>query len=127
MADSLTTKRYSDTDLEEFRILIDEKIAQAREDFRMLQSELQDFSENNDDETKWDPEAGSDHTTKEYLAQQISRKVSFIKNLENALMRISNKTYGVCRETGELISKDRLRIVPHATLSVEAKNRRAQT
>jgi RNA polymerase-binding transcription factor DksA len=117
--------RYSDSELEEFRELITGRINREQEDLARLKSELQDYSENTDDDTKWDPEAGSDHTTKEYLAQQISRKIDFIRNLEKAILRINNKSYGVCRETGELISKDRLRLVPHATLSVEAKNRRA--
>lgn len=120
------SKRYSDTELEEFRQLISGKIAQSQEELTLLKSEMLDYAESTDEDTKWDPEAGSDHTTKEHLAHQISRKIEFIKSLEKAIGRINNKTYGICRETGELISKERLRIVPHATLSVEAKNRRAQ-
>ena len=69
-------------------------------------------------------EDGVDMMEKEYLTQMASRQIQFIKHLENALIRIENKTYGICRETGKLISKERLKAVPHATLSIEAKNRK---
>lgn len=121
------TKRYSDVELEEFRALINQRMAQEQEDLARMKAEMQDYAESTDEDTKWDPEAGSDHTTKEYLAHQISRKIEFIKSLEKAVQRINNKSYGICRETGELISKERLRLVPHATLSVEAKNNRARS
>jgi len=120
-----TTVRYSDAELEEFRELIGTKVVQSRTELEQLKAELQDYSENNEEEKRWNMES-TETVTKEYLSHQIARKFEYIKNLEKALTRITNKTYGICRETGELIPKDRLRLVPHATLSVEAKNRRAR-
>ena len=117
--------RYSDKDLKEFEILIKEKLEQSRSDFEELKESLSREGDNSTDDTS--PtfkmmEDGSDTNSREEVAQLASRQEKFIKNLENALLRIMNKTYGVCRVTGQLIPKERLRLVPHATLSIEAKN-----
>ncbi len=118
--------RYSDEDLKEFEDLILEKLEQARQDLDQLRRSLSHEDDNSTDDTS--PtfkmmEDGSETMSREETAQLASRQEKFIHNLENALMRIKNKTYGVCRETGKLIAKERLRLVPHATLSIEAKNR----
>lgn len=118
--------RYSDEDLKEFEALILEKLQQARQDLDQLRRSLSHEDDNSTDDTS--PtfkmmEDGSETMSREETAQLAARQEKFIHNLENALMRIKNKTYGVCRETGKLIAKERLRLVPHATLSIEAKNR----
>lgn len=118
--------RYSDEDLKEFEVLILEKLEEARKNLDELRRSLSHEDDNSTDDTS--PtfkmmEDGSETMSREETAQLASRQEKFIRNLENALMRIKNKTYGICRETGKLISKDRLRLVPHATLSIEAKNR----
>ena len=118
--------RYSDTELEEFRQLILNKIAKAEKDLKVIQESFLNNQSNGTDDTS--PtfkafEEGSETMSKEQNAQLAGRQEKFIKNLKNALMRIENKTYGVCRETGKLISKERLKLVPHATLSIEAKNK----
>jgi RNA polymerase-binding protein DksA len=118
--------RYSDEDLKEFEALILEKLEQARQDLDQLRRSLSHEDDNSTDDTS--PtfkmmEDGSETMSREETAQLAARQEKFIHNLENALMRIKNKTYGVCRESGKLIAKERLRLVPHATLSIEAKNR----
>jgi RNA polymerase-binding protein DksA len=118
--------RYSDEDLKEFEELILEKLEQARQDLDQLRRSLSHEDDNSTDDTS--PtfkmmEDGSETMSREETAQLAARQEKFIHNLENALMRIKNKTYGVCRESGKLIAKERLRLVPHATLSIEAKNR----
>lgn len=115
--------RYSDEELEEFKELILEKLSRARKDLEMLNDNISG-GENNADDTA--PtfkilEEGSNVLSKEENSQLAARQYKYIQNLENALIRIENKTYGVCRVTGKLIPKERLRAVPHATLSVEAK------
>ncbi len=121
----VTATRYSDKDLKEFEALIKEKLVQARSDYDELKESLSRDGDNSTDDTS--PtfkmmEDGSDTSSREEVAQLASRQEKFIKSLENALLRIMNKTYGVCRVTGKLIPKERLRLVPHATLSIEAKN-----
>lgn len=116
--------RYSDVELEEFKQIINSKLAEAREDFELLKSSMSLKDDNGTDDTS--PtfkllEDGSDVLSREETSQLAGRQQKFIKHLQDALMRIENKTYGVCRSTGKLISKERLRIVPHATLSIEAK------
>lgn len=118
--------RYSDDDLKEFEALIHEKLEEARRNLDELRRSLSHEDDNSTDDTS--PtfkmmEDGSETMSREETAQLAARQEKFIMNLENALMRIRNKTYGLCRETGKLISKERLRLVPHATLSIEAKNR----
>lgn len=115
--------RYSDRELQEFRELIDRKLAEAREELKDYQDQiLKKNSGSSDSDYKFNGlEDSSLLVEREYLSQQASRQAKFISHLEKALIRIENKTYGICRETGKLISPERLRIVPHATLSIEAK------
>ena len=117
--------RYTDDDLKEFEALIKEKLGVARENYDELQRALSHRDDNTTDDTS--PtfkmmEDGSETMSREETAQLASRQEKFIRNLENALLRIKNKTYGICRVTGKLIPKERLRLVPHATMSIEAKN-----
>jgi RNA polymerase-binding protein DksA len=117
--------KYSDKDLKEFEDLILVKLAQAKSDLEELKQSLSHEGDNSTDDTS--PtfkmmEDGNDTMSREEVAQLASRQEKFIQALENALLRIKNKTYGVCRVTGKLIPKERLRLVPHATLSIEAKN-----
>lgn len=117
--------RYSDEDLKEFEALIQEKLEQARQDLDQLRRSLSHEDDNTTDDTS--PtfkmmEDGSETMSREETAQLAARQEKFIRALENALLRIKNKTYGICRVTGKLIAKERLRLVPHATLSIEAKN-----
>ena len=117
--------RYSDKDLEEFRVLIQEKINKAQHDLELIKSAYMNDHDNGTDDTS--PtfkafEEGSTVMSKEANSQLAIRQEKFIRDLKNALIRIENKTYGICRVTGKLISKERLKLVPHATLSIEAKN-----
>ncbi len=119
--------RYSDEELQEFKTLINEKLAQARADYEELKAVVTHSQSNDTEDTS--PtfkvlEEGALALSKEEAGQLALRQHKFIQSLETALIRIENKTYGVCRETGKLIPKERLRLVPHATLSVEAKNNR---
>ena len=116
--------RYSDKDLVEFKELIQKKIAHAEEDLALINSAFKNDSNNGTDDTS--PtfkafEEGSETMSKEANVQLAIRQEKFIRDLKNALLRIENKTYGVCRVTGKLIQKERLKLVPHATLSIEAK------
>ncbi|HKJ06748.1 MAG TPA: TraR/DksA C4-type zinc finger protein [Flavobacteriaceae bacterium] len=116
--------RYSDKDLAEFKEIILKKIEHAEEDLRLLRSTFKNDSNNGTDDTS--PtfkafEEGSETMSKEANVQLAIRQEKFIRDLKNALLRIENKTYGVCRVTGKLIQKERLKLVPHATLSIEAK------
>lgn len=116
--------RYSDEELEEFKALILEKIELSKRDYEQMMDVLTNRSGNGVDDTM--PtykvlEEGSMTQTKEELTQSAARMQKFIQGLQAALVRIENKTYGVCRQTGKLIPKERLRAVPHATLSIEAK------
>jgi len=116
--------RFSDAELEEFREIILQKIEDARRDLKLLTDAYTNNNENDINDTS--PtfkvlEEGYLVLSKEENSQLAARQQKFITSLENALIRIQNKTYGVCRETGKLISKERLRSVPHATLSIEAK------
>ena len=113
--------RYSDEELEEFRVLIEEKLVQARKDLEMYQEAMKSVTDETAPTFK-QLEEGFNVMSKESNATLASRQEKFIKGLENALIRIQNKTYGVCRVTGKLIPKERLRAVPHATTSVEGKN-----
>lgn len=116
--------RYSDEELEEFRTIINEKLTLARRDYSQMMRQLMNADGNDVDDTS--PtykvlEEGSATQTKEELMTQAARLQKFIQGLEAALVRIQNKTYGIDRITGELIPKERLRAVPHATLSVQSK------
>ena len=120
-----TKARYSDEELENFRKLIEEKINKAQADLELLRSAYMNDGNNGTDDTS--PtfkafEQGSETMSKEANTQLAIRQEKFIRDLKNAMVRIENKTYGVCRVTGKLINKQRLLLVPHATLSIEAKN-----
>lgn len=124
MADDLKA-RYSDTDLGEFKTLIEDKIEKAKSHLELLKSSYMNDGNNGTDDTS--PtfkafEEGSQTMSKEANTQLAIRQEKFIRDLKNALLRIENKTYGICRVTGKLINKERLKLVPHATLSIEAKN-----
>jgi len=117
--------RYTDEELEEFKALIEEKLEKAKEDYRLLKATITNSDGNGTDDTS--PtfkvlEEGASVLSKEEAGRLAQRQQKFIGHLEAALIRIGNKTYGICRETGKLISKERLRAVPHATLSIDAKN-----
>jgi RNA polymerase-binding protein DksA len=117
--------RYSDAELEEFRQIIIEKLEKAQKDYEMLKNGLTNLDGNDVMDTS--PtfkvlEEGAATLSKEESGRLAQRQMKFIQHLQAALIRIENKTYGVCRETGKLIPKERLRAVPHATLSIEAKN-----
>jgi len=117
--------RYSDAELQEFKALIHKKIDEAEKDYALLRNSLSLSDDHGTDDTGRTfnmMEDGSETLSREEVAQLCSRQETFIKNLQHALVRIENKTYGVCRETGKLIQKERLLLVPHATLSIEAKN-----
>lgn len=117
-------KRYSDNELQEFKALIQGKLEAARKELAYLQGLItrKDEAGTDDTENKYmGVEDGSGTMEREQLSQLASRQIQFIDKLEKALQRIENKTYGICRETGKLIDKARLRAVPHATLSIEAK------
>src|SRR5690606_17562106 len=110
-------------ELQEFRQIILKKLDEARKDYDLLMESLGNKDNGTDDTSPTFKllEDGSDTLNKEETAQLAQRQLKFIKNLENALIRIENKTYGICRVTGKLISKERLKVVPHATMSIEAK------
>ena len=120
----MSTNRYGDKDLNEFKSIIDAKLKEAKEDLVLLKGSLSHKDDHGTDDTGRSfnmMEDGSETLMREEMAQLASRQEKFIKNLENALIRINNKSYGVCRVTGKLINKERLKLVPHATLSIEAK------
>ena len=117
--------RYSDADLAEFRELITKKIEKAKADLDLIKSAYMNDLNNGTDDTS--PtfkafEEGSETMSKEANSALAIRQEKFIRDLKNALIRIENKTYGICKVTGKLINKERLKLVPHATMSIEAKN-----
>ena len=119
--------RYSDEELQEFKNIINEKLRLARRDFNSMMQQLMNADGDGVEDTSPTYKAleeGSTSQSKEEIAQMANRQQKFIQGLEAALVRIENKTYGIDRITGQLIPKERLRIVPHATLSVESKNAR---
>ena len=120
-----TKTKYSDAELQEFRTLIEEKIQKAQLDLDLLKSSYMNDGNNGTEDTA--PtfkafEEGSETMSKEANTQLAIRQEKFIRDLKNAMIRIENKTYGICRVTGKLINKKRLFLVSHATLSIEAKN-----
>ncbi len=121
---SETKTKYSEEDLKEFREIIEKKIARAEEDLAILQDAYKNDANNGTDDTSPSFKSfdeGSDVMNKEANVQLAIRQEKFIRDLKNALLRIENGTYGICRVTGKLIQKERLKLVPHATLSIEAK------
>ena len=118
--------RYSDNDLKEFKGIILEKIESAKKELELLKSSYENGAGNGTEDTS--PtfksfDGGSDAMAKEANMQLASRQEKFLRDLRNALSRIENKTYGICRVTKKLIQKERLKLVPHATLSIEAKRK----
>ena len=117
--------RYSDEELEEFRTIINEKLDAARKEYDTLRHIVMHNGTNDIEDTtpsfRTVEDDGAFQLSKEEASQMAQRQYKFIQNLEAALVRIENKTYGICRVTGKLIPKERLRLVPHATLTVEAK------
>ena len=121
-----TTKvRYSDEELEEFRTIINDMLDKARKEYNTLRRVIMHNGSNDIEDTtpsfKTVEDDGAYQLSKEEASQLAQRQYTYIQNLDAALVRIENKTYGICRETGKLIPKERLRLVPHATLTVEAK------
>ncbi len=119
--------RYSDAELEEFRAIINEKLEVAEREYEEMKASLMNIDGNSVDDTS--PtfkilEEGANSLSREETTRLAQRQLKFIQGLKAAIIRIENKTYGICRETGKLIPPERLRAVPHATLSIEAKNKR---
>jgi len=127
MEEKFEKTRYSDEELQQFKKIILEKLAKAKESYDLYMSILTHKGDNSDEDTApvfKGVDDGYYEMGREEAARLAQRQLKFIRNLEKALIRIENKTYGICRETGKLISKERLRAVPHATLSIDAKKNR---
>jgi DnaK suppressor protein len=122
MAKDSVKTRYSDDELKEFEQLLDDKLSKANEQLKFYLEQIQELSENDDSKLKGLDDGMSSVET-ERLYTMAARQKKLIQHLQNAKLRIRNKVYGVCRVTGKLISKKRLMAVPHATLSIEAKQR----
>ncbi len=125
MSSTKIKTRFSDKELQEFKDLINKKLSEAQEHYNLLVGSLSHSDDHGTDDTGRTfnmMEDGSETLSREELAQLAARQKKFIINLSNALRRIENKTYGICRVTGKLINKQRLKLVPHATMSIEAKN-----
>jgi DnaK suppressor protein len=117
--------RYSDAELEQFKELINKKLEEAQVDYNLLKGSLSHNDDHGTDDTGRTfnmMEDGSETLSREEVAQLAARQEKFIQSLRAALVRIQNKTYGICRVSGQLIPKERLRLVPHATMSIDAKN-----
>ena len=117
--------RYSDAELDEFKELINKKLEEAQIDYNLLKGSLSHNDDHGTDDTGRTfnmMEDGSETLSREEVAQLAARQEKFIQSLRAALVRIQNKTYGICRVSGQLIPKERLRLVPHATMSIDAKN-----
>jgi DnaK suppressor protein len=120
MNQNVQKTRYSDEELVEFGALIDEKLEKAKQLLAFFQQQIEDLADNPDSKIRA-LDDGTGTAENEQLYELAARQKKLIQHLENALIRVHNKTYGICRVTGKLISKERLRAVPHATLSMEAK------
>ena len=116
--------RYSDAELEEFKQIILAKLEKAQKEYEELKLSISNMDGNDVTDTSQTLEEGANTNFKESFGQLAQRQMKFIQHLQAALVRIENKTYGICRETGKLIPKERLRAVPHATLCIEAKNKK---
>ncbi len=114
--------RYSDEELEEFRVLIEKKIKKAERQIEFYQTQIDELTNGPDGHIKG-LDDGISTTESEHIMQMLARAKKYLSHLEKALLRIDNKVYGICRITGKLISKERLKAVPHATLSIEAKQK----
>ena len=124
MSKNTDKTRYSDKELEEFKELLEEKLHKAQDQLSFYKQQISELADNPDTKIKG-LDDGIGTAESERLYNMAARQRKHIQHLENALIRVQNKVYGVCRETGKLISKDRLRAVPHATLSIEAKQNRS--
>ena len=123
MSEKAEKTRYSDSELAEFELIIEEKLLEAKKQLEFYAQQLSESANNADSKSKGlDDSIGS--VENEQISTLASRSRKYIQHLENARLRIQNKVYGICRETGKLSSKERLKAVPHATLSIEAKNKR---
>lgn len=123
MVENVEKTRYSDEELAEFRQIILEKLSKAKEEYEQLRAAVTNSNDVSDTSPTFKIlEEGASTLSKEEAGRLAQRQMKFIQNLQSALIRVENKTYGICRETGKLIPKERLRAVPHATLSIEAKN-----
>ena len=120
MSDQTNKTRYTDEELDEFRVLIEQKLGKAQEQLTFYLTQLQELADNPDAKVKG-LDDGIGTAENERMTTMAARQQKYIKHLENALIRIQNKVYGICRQSGKLISKERLRAVPHATLSIQAK------
>lgn len=120
MSEYSQKSRYSDEELEEFKVLIEEKLEKAKKELQFYRQQLAEMADNPDSKVRG-LDDGIGTAESERLSNLAGRQKKYIRHLENALIRIQNKVYGICRQSGKLISKDRLRAVPHATLSIEAK------
>ena len=131
MAEENIKVRYSDAELEEFKAIILEKLEAAKAEYNTLRDVVMHGGTNDIEDTspsfKTVEDDGANQLSKEEASHLAQRQYKFIQNLEAALVRIENKTYGICRVTGKLIPKERLRLVPHATLTVEAKEMLAKS
>lgn len=120
--------RYSDEDLQAFKVIVDERLVQAQDELSTTEKQISDLNENgfNQQGGDWYDDSSA-HTDLEMLQRMLQRQQRFVQDLKNALLRIHNKTYGICIVTGELISKERLRLVPHATKSMDGKAQSSST
>lgn len=114
--------RYSDEDLAEFKVMIDAKLVESRDQLEQLKEQLTELNNSGDENRAGTFDDGASNWQREHLNKLAARQQRFIRDLEHALVRIQNKTYGVCKITGKLISKERLMLVPHATKTVEGKH-----
>lgn len=114
--------RYSNEELAEFELMINEKLEEAKSQLQDLKNQLRELNNSGDENRAGTFDDGASNSQREHLSKLAARQQKFIRNLEYALVRIKNKTYGVCAATGQLISKERLRLVPHATKTVEGKH-----
>ena len=121
-SDNKGKSRYSDEELEEFRDMIDKKLDEARKQLDLLREQLTDLNEMGETSRAGTFEDGASNWQREHINKLASRQQRFIRDLENAMIRVKNKTYGICSVTGKLIDKKRLMVVPHATKSIEGKN-----
>lgn len=115
-------KRYSDEDLAEFNEMISEKLVKAKEQLVQLQEQLTELNNSGDENRAGTFDDGASNWQREHISKLAARQQTFVRSLEHAMVRIRNKTYGVCSITGDLISKERLKLVPHATKSIEGKH-----
>lgn len=115
-------QRYSDPELDEFKIMLDEKLDEAQRQLVNLKNQLKELNNSGDENRAGTFDDGASNWQREHVSKLAARQQKFVRDLEYALIRIRNKTYGVCSITGKLITKDRLKLVPHATKSIDGKN-----